>query len=126
MTNPITPDSVVLKPCPFCGDEAGPEIDGDEFATINATYTIFCNGCHASAATEHTYAEALRRWNTRAAISAMPPEGWKLVPVSADRAMLEAARDWSSRIYGKPIGNLAASGCYTAMLAASPSQDQTS
>lgn len=54
-----------LLPCPFCGDEAGPEIDGDEFATANSAYTIFCNGCHASAATEYTYAEAVTRWNTR-------------------------------------------------------------
>lgn len=64
-----------LKPCPFCGEEAGPEIDGDEYATINATYTIFCNGCHASAATENTYAEAVARWNTRLAISATGVEG---------------------------------------------------
>lgn len=33
-------------------------------------------------------------------------------------ALLKAARDWSYTKYGKPIGNDAAIGCWTAMLAA--------
>lgn len=33
-------------------------------------------------------------------------------------AMLNAARDWSYKIYGKPIGNDAAMGCYQAMIKA--------
>ena len=47
--------------------------------------------------------------------------------VAAERArlqepteeMLIAARDWSLKKYGKPIGNDAARGCWAAMLAAS-------
>lgn len=33
-------------------------------------------------------------------------------------AMLDAARDWSYKEYGKPIGNDAAMGCFCAMWAA--------
>jgi len=33
-------------------------------------------------------------------------------------AMLDAARDWSGDEYGKPIGNEAAIGCFTAMIRA--------
>lgn len=33
-----------------------------------------------------------------------------------DEGMLVAARDWSDRKYGKPIGNDAATGCLQAML----------
>lgn len=34
------------------------------------------------------------------------------------QAMLEAARDWSYKKFGKPIGNDAATGCWQAMLKA--------
>lgn len=42
------------------------------------------------------------------------------VPAVATEAMLIAARDWSTKKYGIPIGNEAAQGCWAAMLAASP------
>lgn len=86
-------DMAGLKPCPFCGDEAGPEIDGDEHAIMGAPVTIFCNGCHASAATEHTYAEAVRRWNTRVeSPSTLVEEGdFVLVPREPTEAMLRSA-----------------------------------
>lgn len=35
-----------------------------------------------------------------------------------NEAMLNAARDWSYKKYGKPIGNDAAIGCWQAMLSA--------
>jgi hypothetical protein len=45
--------------------------------------------------------------------------GHARVPVLPTDAMLDAARDWSYKKYGKPIGNDAAIGCWTAMLTAS-------
>ena len=44
--------------------------------------------------------------------------GKALVPVEPTDEMLNAARDWSDRKYGKPIGNDAAAGCYSVMLEA--------
>lgn len=44
----------------------------------------------------------------------------KMVPVEPTEEMLIAARDWSYAMYGKPVGNAAATGCYRAMLAAAP------
>lgn len=41
-------------------------------------------------------------------------------PREPTEAMLVAARDWSNRVYGKPIGNEAARGCWLAMVAAAP------
>lgn len=41
-------------------------------------------------------------------------------PAVPSAAMLTAARDWSARRYGKPIGNDAATGCWQAMYAAIP------
>lgn len=48
------------------------------------------------------------------------PKGYKLVPIEPTEEMLNAARDWSDKKYGKPIGNDAAVGCFQAMLEASP------
>jgi hypothetical protein len=48
------------------------------------------------------------------------PEGWKLAPVEPTEAMLVAARDWSAKKYGRPVGNDGAGGCWAAMLAAAP------
>ena len=45
---------------------------------------------------------------------------WKLVPVEPTPEMDNAARDWSVSKYGRGIGNDAAHGCYSAMLAAAP------
>lgn len=42
------------------------------------------------------------------------------VPNSPTESMLNAARDWSVKKYGQGIGNDAAIGCWTAMLAAAP------
>ena len=42
------------------------------------------------------------------------------VPREPTEAMLDAARDWSAKKYGQPIGNDAARGCWAAMLAATP------
>ena len=49
-----------LKPCPFCGGEAS-----SEFFTQQSGWSIFCDGCHASAATLPAKSEAIAAWNTR-------------------------------------------------------------
>jgi hypothetical protein len=42
-------------------------------------------------------------------------------PLEPTEAMLDAARDWSIKKYGRGIGNDAAIGCWKAMLLACPS-----
>jgi len=44
------------------------------------------------------------------------PEGFVLVPKEPTQAMLDSARDWSTKKYGKAVGNDGASGCYKAMI----------
>ena len=57
----------------------------------------------------------------RAAMLAQPvSQGYKLVPVEPTEDMQIAAREWSRRKYGRPIGSDASIGCYEAMLAAAP------
>ncbi|NUF61576.1 hypothetical protein HUN33_12215 [Acinetobacter bereziniae] len=46
------------------------------------------------------------------------PEGFILVPKEPTQAMLDSARDWSIKKYGKAVGNDGASGCYKAMIEA--------
>ncbi len=46
------------------------------------------------------------------------PEGFVLVPKEPTQAMLDSARDWSTKKYGKAVGNDGASGCYKAMIEA--------
>ena len=46
------------------------------------------------------------------------PEGYVVVPKEPTQAMLDSARDWSTKKYGKAVGNDGASGCYKAMLEA--------
>lgn len=48
------------------------------------------------------------------------PDGWVMVPREPTEAMHDAARDWSAKKYGKPIGLDASDGCYRAMIAAAP------
>lgn len=129
MTEPKA-QAVELLPCPFCGDEAGPEISGDEFATADSTYTIFCNGCHASAATEHTYGEAVARWNTRAALASSPPTNapssdYVLVPREPTEEMMRAAWDASEDYFvSDAISKTGLQFALAAMLAAAPSPPQ--
>lgn len=48
------------------------------------------------------------------------PEGWRVVPIEPTEAMHNAARDWSRKKYGIPIGTDASAGCWAAMISASP------
>lgn len=47
-------------------------------------------------------------------------EDWVMVPKEPTEAMHDAARDWSAKKFGKPIGMDASLGCYRAMLSAAP------
>lgn len=53
-----------------------------------------------------------------------PSDNLEMVPAYPTEEMLVAARDWSTSMYGKPIGNDAARGCWQAMLAASSLRPQ--
>ena len=54
----------------------------------------------------------------RSPIATLPQSAGEAIEPT--EAMLVAARDWSYKKYGKPIGNDAATGCWKAMLAAAP------
>ena len=62
--------------------------------------------------------EALKIWQAKANV----PEGFVLVPKEPTQAMLDSARDWSTKKYGKAVGNDGASGCYKAMIEAQENQ----
>ena len=47
-----------LKPCPFCGGEAGEE-------DIPNLYQISCSGCHISTAFYGNKINAIKAWNKR-------------------------------------------------------------
>ena len=57
-----------------------------------------------------------------AALSVAQGQGCVMVPRVPTEAMLNAARDWSHKKFGRPIGNEDATGCYTAMLSAALAQ----
>ena len=46
------------------------------------------------------------------------PDGFVVVPKEPTQTMLDSARDWSTKKYGKAVGNDGASGCYKAMIEA--------
>lgn len=56
----------VLLPCPFCGGEASREFFN------NDQWSIFCDGCHASAAMCETKPAAEAAWNTRVPLGRTP------------------------------------------------------
>ena len=58
--------------------------------------------------------EALKIWQAAKAQAVL--EGFVLVPKEPTQAMLDSARDWSTKKYGKAVGNDGASGCYKAMI----------
>lgn len=63
------------------------------------------------------YSFALSAWMEKAKAQAVP-EGFVLVPKEPTQAMLDSARDWSIKKYGKAVGNDGSSGCYKAMIEA--------
>ena len=64
-------------------------------------------------------AQARQLWDFwKAAKAQAVPEGFVLVPKEPTQAMLDSARDWSTKKYGKAVGNDGASGCYKAMIEA--------
>lgn len=51
-----------LKPCPFCGTETSIEYFDSK---MQPTWSVFCDGCHASTAALPTINAAKEAWNTR-------------------------------------------------------------
>ena len=67
--------------------------------------------------------------NTRVAsdiLAALEAGGFAVVPKVPTEAMHNAARDWSAKKYGTPIGIDASDGCYKAMLAAANPKEEGS
>lgn len=57
----------------------------------------------------------------RAALAAIEASGTHcVVPMTPTEASLDAARDWSIKRHGRPIGNADAIGCWSAMISARP------
>ena len=54
----------------------------------------------------------------QAAKAQVIPDGFVVVPKEPTKTMLDSARDWSTKKYGKAVGNDGASGCYKAMIEA--------
>lgn len=53
-----------LKPCPFCGGEAGKRLDED-----NPKYwSVMCNKCHCKTSGYQDYTIAVSIWNTRLSV----------------------------------------------------------
>ena len=48
-----------LKPCPFCGGEAG-------LAIVKLWNHVYCNSCHARTTMYSSEEQAIDAWNTRA------------------------------------------------------------
>lgn len=56
-------DTITFLPCPFCG--CGSDFVIGCHGDGRMTYTVFCDGCHASGATEFSRHCARRNWNRR-------------------------------------------------------------
>lgn len=63
-----------LKPCPFCGGDA--KVARDVTCGYE-TFWVHCLKCHSEANYGHTEAEAIKAWNTRAA---MEFDNWFYLP----------------------------------------------
>ena len=81
-----------LKACPFCGCEAS-----REFFTSKPlpTWSLFCDGCHASTAALPNIAEAIAAWNTRTPDSVIAELGKAAQGLKAD--LLERA-EWDGDV----------------------------
>ncbi len=60
-----------------------------------------------------------------AALRALVNAGFMVAKREPTQAMLTAARDWSYGAYGKPIGDVAARGCWRAMSTAATQKVET-
>lgn len=69
---------------------------------------------------EPSTVQARYRLTARAVLNVIESSDWKIVPVEPTEAQLNAARDWAVAKYGIGVGNDGATGCYRAMLSASP------
>ena len=72
----------------------------------------FIMGCYQNIETLRAFAGWL------AAKAQVIPDGFVVVPKEPTQTMLDSARDWSTKKYGKAVGNDGASGCYKAMIEA--------
>ncbi|MET4680438.1 Lar family restriction alleviation protein [Stenotrophomonas rhizophila] len=86
--------SAELKPCPFCGGDAGIRNWQDEELWSHAIVEwqkVHCTECECEGISSCPGYEpdTVQAWNTRAALT--PPEGYVLVPVEPTRQMQVAA-----------------------------------
>ena len=66
----------------------------------------------------HSYVYEFANAIEQAAKAQVIPDGFVVVPKEPTQTMLDSARDWSTKKYGKAVGNDGASGCYKAMIEA--------
>lgn len=114
-----------LKPCPHCGADAlltehEPHEHSPALVAMGlpgkhpGSFTIECVACECGMINA-TREGVVAAWNRRATPTPLADAAAIAEPTPA---MLTAARDWSAKKYGKPIGNDAAIGCWKAMYAA--------
>ena len=63
-----------LIPCPFCGGEA--RKSGERFENTILSW-VYCLSCGAAGGYQHTEAEAIEAWNTRAERTCENVSKWK-------------------------------------------------
>jgi len=99
------------KPAPLPQPVASVPQDVDEFIAANCGYHHDPREKRADkdGFVLHIHPADLRAWMA----------GHERAKIDPDQAMLDAARDWSYKKYGRPIGNDAAIGCWQSMLTAS-------
>jgi Lar family restriction alleviation protein len=94
MTEPSSPpvEEVALLPCPFCGSDAA-GFEHGVYGPDGCSSTVFCDVCHASAATEYSDGQAAANWNTRKSLRPeLPPTDYcgivQVDPADFERAEL--------------------------------------
>ena len=80
-------------------------------------YDVYKDGYSSSDNVENMCVEwAWSAWQQAQKVAVS--EGFVVVPKEPTQTMLDSARDWSTKKYGKAVGNDGASGCYKAMIEA--------
>jgi Lar family restriction alleviation protein len=55
----------LLKPCPFCGENAYIEADEGFHKLENYEYGVYCTSCSAGTGIYHSESDAIAAWNLR-------------------------------------------------------------
>ena len=85
---------------------------------VNNAYLFFVGGFKQAAKAQAVPESNALLSDAMDAVQKLGSGDFVLVPKEPTQAMLDSARDWSTKKYGKAVGNDGASGCYKAMIEA--------